>query len=139
MSAMRQAKPTHDSIDIREELLRLQHAWMDALARRDEPTLERLLADEFTLTSARSDRLIGKNEWLEYAMTRVSLRSFRYDDLRVQLYGDAAVVKSRFTQTAAVDGVERADTLLLTDVWVWRDGRWQVVTRHSSIPSATPS
>jgi ketosteroid isomerase-like protein len=118
------------------ELISLQHEWMDAWRRRDREALERILAPEFILTSARSDRLMPRDLWLETAMTRASAESFRYDDFRVDVFGDAAVVRSRLSQVATVDGEPWNDTFMLTDVWIRRDGRWQVVARHASTPPA---
>lgn len=74
--------------------------------------------------------------WLETGMTRASAESFRYDDFRVDVFRDAAVVRSRMSQQATVDGEPWNDTFMLTDVWIRRDGRWQVVARHASTPPA---
>ncbi len=118
------------------ELVRLQNEWMDAWRRRDREVLERIVAPEFTLTSARSDRLMSRDLWLEIAMTRASAQWVRYDDFRIDVFGDAAVVRSRLTQEATVDGEPWNGTFMVTDVWIRRDGRWQVVARHASTPPA---
>ena len=52
--------------------------------------------------------------------------------MRVNVYGETAVMRSHYKQHATVQGKDRSGELLLTDVWVKRDGRWQVVARHSS-------
>ena len=122
---------THD------ELIRLQNEWMDAWQRRDQDALESIIAPEFTLTSARSDRLVSREQWLDIALHRAAVEWYRYEDFHVTVFGDAAVVKSRATQKATVDGADWSESFLLTDVWVGRDGRWQVVARHSSTPPAT--
>ena len=123
--------------EIEQELIRLQNEWMDAWRRRDRATLEAIVAPEITLTSARTDRLVSREQWLEIALTRAVARSFRYEDFHVRVFGDAAVVKSRATQEATVDGTDWSETFMLTDVWIRRDGRWQVVARHSSTPPPT--
>jgi hypothetical protein len=50
----------------------------------------------------------------------------------VRTYGHVAVVRSRYRQTGSMDGEDRNQTYLMTDVWVRRAGRWQAVTRHVS-------
>jgi hypothetical protein len=119
------------------ELVDLQNRWMQAWQDRDRPTLEAILAPEFTLTSARTDRLMPRDAWLDAAMTRTANESFRYDDFRIEIFTDAAVVKSRLTQRATVDGQDWSGTFQVTDVWIRRDARWQVVARHSSTPPQT--
>lgn len=118
-----------------QTLIDLQNAWMDAWRRQDRARLEEILAPEFTLTSARTDQLVDRAEWLRLLDT-VRNESFAYSDFRIDVFGDAAVVRSRLSQVATV-GDQRWDaTFALTDVWIRRDGRWQVVARHSSTPPA---
>ena len=114
-----------------QELVDLQVAWMDALHRQDRPALEAILAPEFTLTSARTDQISDRAAWLGL-LDRVKNESFEYSDFRIDVFGDAAVVRSRLTQVARVDDQPWNATFMLTDVWIRREGRWQVVARHSS-------
>ena len=118
-----------------QELIELQHEWMDAWRRQDLPRLEAILAPEFTLTSARTDQLVDRATWLGM-LGEVRNESFEYTNFRVNVFGDAAVVKSRMRQVASVAGKPWNETFMLTDVWIRRDGRWQVVARHSSTPPA---
>jgi ketosteroid isomerase-like protein len=53
-------------------------------------------------------------------------------DVRVRVYGAAAVMTSRNLLRATFDGKDWSGDHALTDVWVWRDGRWQIVRRHAS-------
>ena len=121
--------------DDEQTLIDLQNAWMAAWQRLDYDRLEEILAPEFTLTSARSDRLVDRAEWLRL-LDQVRNESFEYTDFLVRVFGDAAVVTSRLSQVATVGDQPWNETFMLTDVWVRRDGRWQVVARHSSTPPA---
>ncbi|HYX86938.1 MAG TPA: nuclear transport factor 2 family protein [Gaiellales bacterium] len=118
------------------ELIELQNEWMDAVARRDRDRLESLLAEEYTLTAGaapgRPARVFTRAEWLEAALGGYTISAFEYEELRVDVYGEAAVVRSRYRQTAEHDGVDLSLGFLLTDVWARMDGRWQVVARHST-------
>ncbi len=116
-------------------LMELQVAWMDAWQRQDRQALEAILAPEFALTSARTDQLVDRAGWLGM-LDRVKNESFQYSDFRIDVFGDAAVVRSRLTQVATVDDQRWDATFMLTDVWIRRDDRWQVVARHSSSPPA---
>ena len=120
--------------DVEETLIELQNDWMEAWQRDDRVRLEELLAPEFTLTSARSDQIVDRAAWLGL-LDHVKAESFTYSVL-VHVFGGAAVVKSRLSQVATVAGQPWNETFMLTDVWIRRDGRWQVVARHSSMPPA---
>jgi ketosteroid isomerase-like protein len=116
------------------DLLRLQDDWMQAWIHRDVEALERIIGPDFTLTSATSDDLVGRQQWIEAATGGVQGKTFAYSDVVVRVYGDAAVIKSRATQSATIHGIDWSGDFLLTDVWVRLDGNWQVVARHSSRP-----
>ena len=116
-------------------LIELQNEWMAAWQRLDYGRLEDILAPEFTLTSARTDQLVDRAEWLRLLDTTRG-ESFEYSDFHIQVFDDAAVVKSRLSQVATVGGKPWNATFMLTDVWIRRAGRWQVVARHSSAPPA---
>src|SRR5688572_9262701 len=118
-----------------QTLTDLQGDWMDAWQRQDRQALEAILAPEFTLTSARTDQIVDRAGWLAL-LDRVANESFEYTDFRIDVFGDAAVVRSRLSQVARVDDRPWDATFMLTDVWIRRDGRWQVVARHSSTPPA---
>jgi ketosteroid isomerase-like protein len=117
----------------KDELVRLEHEWQDALRRRDMDFLESLLGEEFTLTTGRAGAPVRtRQEWLDISRDRYVVDSFEFEDLDVHVYGDTALVRSRYTQTGSMDGQDRTQPFLMTDVFVMRDGRWQAVTRHVS-------
>jgi ketosteroid isomerase-like protein len=119
-----------------EAFSRYTEEWMSAITTRDRAALEAFLAPEFRLTSVRSDQWIGRDQWLELAMNAVEMESFTVEAMEVAIFGDTAVVWARVNQRARVAGDDWSDHFMLTDVWVRRDDRWQVVARHTSRPPA---
>lgn len=116
----------------KEEILKLANTWIQAVQRQDMETLERLIAPEYVLQAQGLGRVI-REEWMRAAQqSAYEIHSFTYDDVRVHVYGDAAVMQSRYRQQATFQGQDRSGEMLITDVWVRRDGDWQVVARHSS-------
>jgi ketosteroid isomerase-like protein len=105
-----------------------------AVAARDVATLERLLGQEFTLTTGRpGNEVRGRAEYLEITATRYVIDEFRFDELEVvELGPGAALVRSRYAQRGSMDGADRSQPFLMTDVWAHRPAGWQLVTRHVS-------
>ena len=118
---------------IENDLLQLQDVWMDAVRRKDHETLDRILADEFTLISARLG-FIERAQWLS-VVGQYDIEDFEYEHSDIHVYGQVAVVNSRYSQKATFGDQDLSSIFLVTDVWVNRDDRWQVVTRHSSVPT----
>ena len=116
-------------IDARE----LEDQWRDALIAKDEATLRRLIHPQFRLVGIRSTGSVAVDleQWIE-ALKRMDIAS-----LEVRI---TECVALESTMVATVDAQWRVrylgqlidERVLLTDVWVREDGRWQVLRRHSS-------
>lgn len=116
-------------------LLALERKWMGALQLRDASALSQLVSDDFTLVTPRLVVAPGdRDKYFQHAMRDLSLTSYDFEGLTVRLYGRTAVVSGRLRQSASVAGEDWGGTYHFTDVWVSRDGTWQVVSRHTSLP-----
>jgi ketosteroid isomerase-like protein len=118
--------------DWEAEIRSCQQQWMEAVRKRDHAALERIIAEEFELVSATTgfvDRPRYFREIDEY-----ELEEFEYLESKINLHGDWAISHSRYSQKASHQGRPLHADYYLSDVWVFRDGRWQVIVRHSSVP-----
>ena len=117
----------------RDEVTALERRFQAAVADRDLAVLEELLAAEFTLTTGRAAAPVRtRAEYLELTGTSYVIEGWEFEELDVVPLGDAALVRARYRQRGSMDGADRTGVFLLTDVWTERDGRPQLVTRHSS-------
>jgi ketosteroid isomerase-like protein len=110
-----------------------------AVAARDVATLDRLLGHEFTLTTGRpGNEVRGRAEYLAITASRYTVDEYRFEELEViELGPGAAVVRSRYVQRGSMDGADRSQPFLMTDVWAHRPAGWQLVTRHVSPLAST--
>ena len=116
------------------ELIRsLEHQWRDALCAKDMERLRSLIHPGFVLIGTRASGpfTLDRDEWLE----AIQKRELVTIELEV---GDALVLEQVMVGTVRAKwrvkylGREIEDCVLLTDVWVFDDGRWRVARRHSS-------
>ena len=115
-------------------LTALERKWMDSLRQRDASALSQLVSDDFTLVSPRLVVAAGdRDRYFQHAMRELNLTSYEFEALTVRLYGRTAVVTGRLKQSANIAGEDWGGNYLFTDVWVSRDGAWQVVSRHTSL------
>ena len=54
------------------------------------------------------------------------------DDMKVRVYGNAAVVTGRYTVKEQFKGTDLSGPYRFTDTFIKRAGRWQCVATHSS-------
>ena len=118
----------------REELARLQNAWMQAVEDRDMDALERLVAPEFRFMAIHLyPEPMTRAQWMDAAREGYTIVSFAFESMDIDVSGDTAVVHSRYSQVASYQHVSLSNAFRLTDVWTRADGTWRVMARHSSV------
>jgi ketosteroid isomerase-like protein len=115
---------------VAEELVELEHELVRAVQEHDVARLEELLAEEFTLDGAAGQ--LDRDGLLAAAAGPYQIEEFAYDEIDPDVYGNTAVVLSRYRQRGSFAGRDVSGSLRVTDVWVRRDGRWQLVRRHAT-------
>lgn len=128
-------EPHMASSEAEQELLNAEREWADAVMHNDKAAADRIVADEFRLTGPELQRLstgqaATKDIWMQ-TLGLIKTRSFDLSDAQVTLYGSAAVVFVRAAIDWSIQGRPLPGRYRLTDLWVNREGRWQVVTRIS--------
>jgi hypothetical protein len=113
------------------ELVELTHELVRAVQRHDVGSLEGLLAEEFTLDGAAG--ALSRAELLDAASGPYEIEDFAYEEIDPDVYGNTAVIVSRYRQTARLEGRDLTHRMHVTDVWVRRDGHWQIVRRHATL------
>jgi ketosteroid isomerase-like protein len=120
----------------RAELAELEEAWMQAMQERNEARLEELVAPGFRFTALHlAPEPMTREQWMGAAMGGYTTVSFAYESMDIDVFGDTGVIHARYSQIANFDAVNLSHVFRLTDIWARRDGKWQVVARHSSILS----
>jgi ketosteroid isomerase-like protein len=122
----------------KKELEQLSVDWMNAWKTQDTVLLKKIIAPEFRLLSMVNGELMitSREKWLSNGPYYI-LKSFRYYDFDIRIYGNTAIVQSKYDQEAMLNGKDRSGTLQITDVWVKNKSDWQVVHRHTNLKPKT--
>lgn len=123
---------------VEQELIKLENEWADAWAKGDVAFFERIEADDYTWTSP-SGEVWTKARDLALVKSMKSVKSreavitsWEIAEMKVRVYGDAAVVTGRDIIKETHEGKEINRQERWTDTWVKRDGHWQCVAGHVS-------
>jgi hypothetical protein len=119
------------TVAVANELVELAHDLARAVSEHDVDRLERLLASEFTLQGAAGQ--LDRAAFLEAAAGPYEIDEFRYEEIDPEVYGNTAVLVSRFHQVARLDGRDLTHRMHVTDIWTRREARWQIVRRHATV------
>ncbi len=118
-----------------QELLALEREWNDAIMKRDTMRLDRILAGDYVLTTPEG-LIVTKGELLEFFRSpeqeAVEVKGVGHDRTSVRVYGDTAVVISRFTMKVRAGGRPMETPFQHTDVFVKQRGSWRCVARHAT-------
>jgi ketosteroid isomerase-like protein len=120
----------------RDQLAQLQRDWMQAVADRDMNRLEEIVAPGFRFTAIHlNPEPMTREQWMAAAREGYTIVSFAYESMDIDVFGDTAIVHSRYSQVASYLHTSLSNAFRLTDVWSRMEGTWRVVARHSSILS----
>ena len=133
--------PNQKPNKIESELMRLERDIGAANVRRDKAFFERIEADEFIFTDSAGGLTTKADDIasLDKPAGEFKLVSYDVDDMKVRVYGDTAVVTGRTTTKLQSQDREVINRSRFTDVFVKRDGRWQLVAGHSSRLTEPPT
>jgi hypothetical protein len=113
------------------ELVELAYDLARSVQDSDVSRLEDLLASEFTLQGAAGH--FDRDAFLEAAAGPYEIDEFAYEEIDLEIYGNTGVLVSRYRQQARLDGRDLSHRMHVTDIWIRRDARWQIVRRHATI------
>lgn len=117
----------------KEQIISLEKEWMEGWRRKDRETCARILADDFIITSA-TGAVLNKQQWLDNIIGPFECEEFIWERVNVRLYDKAAIVNAVVKQQAEIYGADWSGIFLLTDVWIQRDGNWNIVSRQGTGP-----
>jgi len=115
------------------ELLRLESVWNNAHLRGDTVALSNLWAEDLVVTVPEMP-VMTKADLLQFWRSgRSIITKYETSELRVRVYGDAAVVTGRLRRERNFNGRLLPDDWRFTKVYVRRGNRWQVVAYQASV------
>ena len=127
--------------NLEKEIRRLEEELTQTEMRVDVEALDRVYADDIMVTAPIGicvDKPAVMTE-VRAAAEKAVVGQYDKDDLKVRAFGDTAVTSYRMTAQATFEGKEIKRQLCITNVWMKRNGHWQIVARHTaSLPGDTP-
>ena len=109
----------------------IENTWAHALDQRDANTLGCILADEFEDADV-DGKLNDRHATLAKAGTSHAVHH-ELSDLHAHIHGDFAYIRG---VADAIDPQGKGVKVRFTDIYVYREGRWQCVAGHESLVSA---
>ena len=115
-----------------EEIHAVEDRRYDAMIRGDADALANTLAEEFVYhqPNGKTNDKPGYIKQMQSGAVKI-FSAERYD-VKVNLYGDVATAMGSTRLDVEIAGERRNSDLRYLNVWVKRDGRWQLAARQSA-------
>jgi ketosteroid isomerase-like protein len=119
------------------ELTRLLNEFLAGASRNDAAIHERFWADDLIYTRS-AGRRVNKAEVMREVRSAPAPKPgdpktiYTAEDIRIQQYGDTAIVAFRLVATTEAGGNKQVANLLNSGTFVKRAGKWQVVNWQST-------
>jgi hypothetical protein len=132
-SAQTPKKDGAPGVDATEQALtNVENRWVEALAKADTTALEPILADTYVDTDEQSHRSDKKGVLSVLKSGDLKIESIKLSDMKVEVYGFAAVVTGSAVQKGTFKGQPLPANVIFTDTFIKRNGKWTAVASHRS-------
>ena len=111
---------------VEQEIIKLERERLDAYARADREAFDRIVADDFAMTHSDGSVFdkVRERSVLRPSTTERPLPKLTIEDVKVRVYGDAAVITGLLVEQG--DRIGRV-SLAFTNTYIKRQGKWQIV------------
>jgi Domain of unknown function (DUF4440) len=126
------AGPRESNKSVEAIITELERKWAEAIVNRDTATLELLLAKEFNGTTPTAHTYSREMAIVDLKAGRYVVERMYLDEISVNVFGNTAVAFTSQEEKSRYANEDFSGHFHYTDVWVKRNGRWEVVASHGS-------
>jgi len=111
-------------------LTQMERDWADAIVKHDAATISRIVAEDWSETSW-DGTSFGKAQALA-DLPFETTESITMDPIKVRVLGNVAIVTAGDVEKSSYKGKDTSGHYVWTDVYMNREGQWQVVATQGS-------
>jgi ketosteroid isomerase-like protein len=117
------------------KLISLEKMWNQAQLQHDSGALKSMISDRFVSTEWDGE-LSSRDQFLaEIADPKFVPSVMSVDDVKVEFYGDTAIVIGVYHTKGKYNGKPYDHVGRFTDTWIRQNGLWKCVASHTSLLS----
>ena len=117
---------------VEKQLMQMERDWGNAQIKKDYAAVDKILAADWQGIDY-DGQIVDKATYMAHMRSEQStLQSEELSQMKVRVFGNTAIVTGRDTEKSTDRGKDSSGTYVWTDVFVLRNGRWQVVASQST-------
>lgn len=123
--------PVRSGVGDENVIRQLESEWEEALKKGDQATIDRIVAPDCLFVSSTGELSLKPQTDAE-RRAFVKLIASGTTQMNVRVFGDTAIVIGTNLETSSYRDQDTSGQYRWTDVFLRRNGRWQVVSAHST-------
>jgi hypothetical protein len=132
--------PVPDARSFMELFSKLELRLDQAVHKKNEASLDEMLAPEFSLRSSiNPETPLSRASWIEKALASRDNRACTHEAMTIRAFVGVAVVSFVCRQKAPVGGKGIGSEYLIVDVWEANHQKWQVGARYMALAGSQKS
>jgi ketosteroid isomerase-like protein len=121
-----------DAEESQKLVLGLENQMNQAILQKDAGTLARIYADGLVYVNGKGEMLNKTQALADYRSGNNTLLHLNHDDIKLRVYGDTIVLTGRSNSTVRYKGETLTIPRRFTNVFLFLDGRWQIISHQVS-------
>jgi ketosteroid isomerase-like protein len=118
--------------NVEQTLMRIEQELLDALLKNDVSANQKYLAETYVFTAPDGEVMDKARSIADLKSGDLKFESSKPEDMKVQVYGDTAIVTYATTDKGSYKGKDLSGRYRWTDVFIERNGNWQCVAGHGA-------
>jgi ketosteroid isomerase-like protein len=103
-----------------------ERQWAEAVASGDTAVIDRILADDFVGVDTDGSHYNKAKAVADTRQPPKELLSNHLNEVKIRFYGDAAIAQGNESWERRSE-IPKRGRFVLTDTWIRRNGKWQIV------------
>jgi uncharacterized protein (TIGR02246 family) len=116
-----------------KEIKQLEEARNQAILRGDAAALARMTADDYTFITLKGELRTKADIVKGFSSGSFTYQSRSISDLKIRVYGEAAIVTGRSVQEGTENGKDYSGNYRFTRVYVKQHGAWKTVALQTTL------
>lgn len=121
-----------DTSSVEKTLMQMERDWTEAGLKKDVKTFDRIIADDWVALDFLGKTVTKAEAVADLKSGSSTNQSVQLGEMKVRTFGNTAVVTGSDTEKSTYKGKDSSGKYVWTDVFVNRNGRWQVVASQST-------
>jgi ketosteroid isomerase-like protein len=118
--------------DVERSVMQIEQELVKGLMAGDASMFERYLSETYIFTAPDGVVTDKAQTIADIKSGDLKFQSSKLDNMKVQAYGDTAIATYGSTDKGSYKGKDISGLFRWTDVFVKRNGRWQIVAGHGT-------